>query len=164
MLPPRSRLILSIEVGPVATFTGICPEKVGPTQAEGATRSNGLGSLIRRAAVRRSISNTQARNSGVGGYFFVVFFVVFFVAVAFDAVVFAGAFFAAAFFGALAVRLSATSCLNVAPTLNPTARVAASCSWAPVEGLRAVRAPRSRGSNVPNPPRQRRRTRPRPLR
>ncbi len=140
MLPPRSRLILSIEVGPVATFTGICPEKVAPTPAEGATRSNGLGSLIRRAAVGRSVSKTQARNSGVGGYFFVVFFV----AVAFGAVVFAGAFFAAAFFGALVVRLSATSCLNVAPTLNPTARVAASCSWAPVEGLRAVRAPRSR--------------------
>jgi len=88
MLPPRSRLILSIEVGPVATFTGICPEKVSPTQAEGATRSNGLGSLIRRAAVRRSISNTQTRNSGVGGYFFVVFFV----AVAFEAVVSPGLF------------------------------------------------------------------------
>ncbi len=28
--------------------------------------------------------------------------------------------------------------MNVAPTLNPTARVAASCNWAPVEGLRAV--------------------------
>ena len=96
----------------------------------------------------RSPGNTQTPNSGVGGYFFVA---VVFDAVAFDAVAFAGAFFAAAFFGALAVRLSATSCLNVAPTLNPTARVAASCSWAPVEGLRAVPAPRSRGSNVPNP-------------
>ena len=85
-----------------------------------------------------------------------VFAAVAFVAVAFGAgglrrrwssaqVVFAGAFFAAVFFGALVVRLSATSCLNVAPTLNPTARVAASCNWAPVEGLRAVRAPRSRG-------------------
>jgi len=51
----------------------------------------------------RSPGNTQTPNSGVGGYFFV--------AVDFDAVVFAGAFYAAAFFGALAVRLSATSCL-----------------------------------------------------
>ena len=94
---------------------------------------------------RRAVSSTQARNSGVDGYFFAVFFVaVDFDAVDFDAVAFAGAFFAGAFFGALAVTLSATSCLNVAPTLNPTARVAASCSWAPVEGLRAVRAPRSR--------------------
>ncbi len=64
------------------------PEKVAPTQAEGATRSNGLGSLSRRAAVGRSVSKTQARNSGVGGYFFAVFFV----AVDFGAVVFAGAF------------------------------------------------------------------------
>lgn len=40
------------------------------------------------------------------------------------------------------------ACLNVAPTLKPTARVAASCSGAPVEGLRAVRAQRSK---VPKP-------------
>jgi len=69
----------------------------------------------------------------------------------FDVVALAGVFLAAAFVGVLAVTLSATSCLNVAPTLKPTARVAASCSCAPVEGLRAVRAPRSRRSKVPKP-------------
>ncbi len=95
----------------------------------------------------RSVCDTRARNSGVCGYFFAAFFA----AVDFDVVALAGVFSAAAFFGVLAVTLSATSCLNVAPTLNPTARVAASCSGAPVEGWRAVRAPRSRGSKVPKP-------------
>jgi len=79
------------------------------------------------------------------------YLVAFLAAVVFDVVAFAKAFLVAAFFGVLAVTLSATSCLNVAPILNPTARVAASCSGAPVEGLWAVRAPRSRRSNVPKP-------------
>ncbi len=73
---------------------------------------------VQRTVVHRLV---RSRVHQAACYFFVA---VALVAVAHVAVVFAGAFFAATFFGALVVTLSATSCLNVAPTVNPTARVA----------------------------------------
>ena len=104
----------------LATLIGPVPRDLCPWHRPGA-----------RVPARGSVCDTQARNSGVCGYFFVAFLA----AAVFDVVALAGVFLAAAFFAVVVVTLSATSCLNVAPTLNPTVRVAASCSGAPVEGV-----------------------------
>ncbi len=92
-----------------------------------------------------SVSDTQARNSGVCSYSFGAFLA----AVVFDVVALVGVFVAAAFFWRLGGDAVGDLLLERGAYLEPDGPGGG--SGAPVEGLRAVRAPRSRGSKVPKP-------------